>query len=351
MELPEALRVALNELAADQPPRALAAAAASLSAAYRTEGGASSIEAITSAEGAVAYAVTRLPATFAALAAVLGETALRLPDWRPTTLLDAGAGPGVSIWTAGAIWPSLTRATLLDRDQRMTQVGRRLLADAGDAGEAGAETRDAIGSHVSLDITCRQADLTGDWGRLDAAPFDLCICSYALNELPHAQRLRLVERLWATCGGALALVAPGTPAGFAAIREARAWLINAGGQIVAPCPHAEACPMPPGDWCHFAQRLARSRLHRQLKGGDAPFEDEKFSYVVAARPTLAPTPIAARVIRRPLIHSGHITLDLCAPGGLARAEVTRSQRDVWRAARDARWGASLAKLPVDTRGM
>ncbi len=350
MELPESLRSALNDLGASQSPRALAQAAASLSATYRTAGDStSSTAAITSAEGAIAYAVTRLPATFAALAATLDETALRLPGWRPTTLLDAGAGPGVSVWAAGAVWPSLSRALLLDHDQRMTHVGQRLLASAAEYGDMPG------GVAANLSITWRQADLAAEaeWRRLPGALFDLCVCSYALNELPHAQRLPLVERLWAACGGALALVAPGTPAGFATIREARAWLINAGGHIVAPCPHAETCPMPPGDWCHFAQRLARSRLHRQLKGGDAPFEDEKYSYVVAAHPGVAVTvaPIAARVIRRPLIHSGHITLELCAPGGLARAEVTRSQRGAWRAAREAHWGSSLATLPENVRDL
>jgi ribosomal protein RSM22 (predicted rRNA methylase) len=160
-------------------------------------------------------------------------------------------------------------------------------------------------------------------------------------------RLPLVARLWAACGGALALVAPGTPAGFAAIREARAWLIGAGAHLVAPCPHADPCPMQPGDWCHFSQRLARSRLHRQLKGGDAPFEDEKFAYIVAAR--MPGDPIAARVIRHPVTRPGRITLDLCAPTGLAQAEVTRSEHGAWRTARDARWGSSLTTLPSKMR--
>lgn len=322
MEIPDTLRVALSELAEEYPHAALAQAAATLSIAYRREGDAHSAAAITSPVGAAAYALTRLPATYAALAAALSEARVRLPAWQPATLLDAGAGPGGSAWAASAVWPTLTRATLLERDQRMQAVGQRLLR----AAPAGCA------------VAWRQTDLTDERERLPGAPFDLCLASYALNEVPHAARLPLVARLWAACSGALALVAPGTPAGFAAIREARAWLIDAGAQIIAPCPHADACPMQPGDWCHFSQRLARSRLHRSLKGGDAPYEDEKYSYVIAARTPGAP--FAARVIRHPVVRAGRITLDLCAPDGLSRAEITRRDPTAWRAARQARWGSA-----------
>ena len=37
------------------------------------------------------------------------------------------------------------------------------------------------------------------------------------------------------------------------------------------------------DWCHFSQRLARSRDHMLLKDASVPFEDERYSYVVATR--------------------------------------------------------------------
>lgn len=303
----------------------------SLSGAYRAEGDAPVPAALAAPVAAAAYAVTRLPATYAALAAVLTETAARLPDWRPQRLLDVGAGPGVSAWAARAVWPSLLSATLVERDSRMIAVGKRLLDEA----------------PSGCDVAWRAADITTDPEALRDGPFDLCLLSYALNELSHADRLPLVERLWKGVSGALAVVAPGTPAGFAAIREARRWLLDAGAHVVAPCPHGEACPMAPGDWCHFSQRLARSRLHRQLKGGDAPYEDEKFSYIVAAR--MPASPFEARVIRHPVVRSGHISLHLCTPEGLAQAEVTRSDRMHWRTAREAHWGSSLAALPEKRR--
>ncbi|HEU0025594.1 MAG TPA: small ribosomal subunit Rsm22 family protein [Ktedonobacterales bacterium] len=336
MELPEALRLAIIETAERQPHQTLERAAANLSAAYRADDGANTTHAMDSPAAVAAYAVTRLPATYAALAAALSEARARLPRWEPRALLDAGAGPGVSAWAASAVWPSLRHATLLERDQRMIALGTELLA----ASPPGA-----------LQVAWRQVDMAGPWGRPTPAPADLVTCAYALNELPEARRAELVARLWnATepARGALALAAPGTPAGFAAIRAARDQLIAAGARIIAPCPHERACPMLPGDWCHMAQRLARTRLHRRLKGGDAPFEDEKFSYIVAARQ--AGAPIAARVIRRPLTRPGRITLDLCGPDGLTQREITRSQRLLFRLARDARWGSAWPLATSDESG-
>jgi ribosomal protein RSM22 (predicted rRNA methylase) len=326
VELPEALRLAITDLAGRQPHQALERAAARLSDGYRLADG-DTANAASSATGVAAYVVTRFPATFAALTAVLNAARALLPSWAPDSLLDAGAGPGVSLWAVSAVWPSLRQATLLERDQRMIAAGRELLGAAPP-------------QQTSLAVAWRHLDMTGVWGKPELKPSDLVICAYALNEISEARRGELVARLWAATEpttGALALVAPGTPAGFAVIRAARDQLIAAGGHIIAPCPHDRGCPMEPGDWCHIAQRLARSRLHRQLKGGAAPFEDEKFSYIVATRQTAQPA--SARVIRHPVTRPGRVMLDLCALGGLEQREITRSQR-AFRLARDARWGSA-----------
>ena len=63
--------------------------------------------------------------------------------------------------------------------------------------------------------------------------------------------------------------------------------------------------------------MSRSSLHRQVKGGSLAYEDEKFSYLVAARFTAAPG--ASRVVRRPQIRKGQVLLELCTPDeGLRR---------------------------------
>ena len=112
--------------------------------------------------------------------------------------------------------------------------------------------------------------------------------------------------------------------------------------ILAPCPHNQACPLVAPDWCHFSQRLARSRDHRLAKGAEAPFEDEKFSYLVVARPgiqVLAPT---ARVLAPPHMAKPGIDLKLCSLDGRAEAAfVPRRDKPAYAIARRLGWGDAL----------
>jgi ribosomal protein RSM22 (predicted rRNA methylase) len=187
----------------------------------------------------------------------------------------------------------------------------------------------------------QQADLLSRW---EAPAHDLVVAAYVLNELPEVRRAEIVDALWERATNGLLLVEPGTPAGFAVIRQARGQLLEAGGTVLAPCPHDCACPMPDDDWCHFAQRINRTRLHRAVKGGTLAYEDEKFSYVAVARRP-AP-PIAGRVIRHPQILPGRVVLQLCTPEGLRTTTITRGKdRAAFRQARDLRWGDAL--LPQD----
>lgn len=95
---------------------------------------------------------------------------------------------------------------------------------------------------------------------------DLVTVSYVLNELTDGDRGALVAEA-ARAGQAVVIVEPGTPDGYQRVIEARDVLIGAGLRVAAPCPHSGACPIEPGtDWCHFAARVSRSSLHRQVKG-------------------------------------------------------------------------------------
>jgi ribosomal protein RSM22 (predicted rRNA methylase) len=175
---------------------------------------------------------------------------------------------------------------------------------------------------------------------VDGAPRDLVILAYALNELDAEVRQSVLTRLWRATADTLVIVEPGTPAGWQRILAARRQLIEAGAHVIAPCPHADECPLVPPDWCHFAARVARSRLHRQAKGAEVPWEDEKFSYVAVSR--VSALCLGARVIARPRKASGRVTLKLCRPDGSAGDQLF-SRRDgapfkrAWR----SDWGASL----------
>jgi ribosomal protein RSM22 (predicted rRNA methylase) len=268
----------------------------------------------------LAYATVRLPATAAALDAVLGAL-VRHAGVSPATILDLGAGPATALWPAVSRWPRLSRVTLVDRDPEMLRLGLQLWRHAHPASGPGPA------------IETRTGDLTSAGGEADVV-----IAAYAIGELDDASAARAVDRALAQAGRAVVLVEPGTPAGFARIRAARDRLIARGARVVAPCPHEGACPMTGSDWCHFAVRLDRSRAHRQAKHGALGWEDEKFAYVIATTASAGPgRPGAARVLRRPVRGTGHVRLVLCTPAGLEDAVVTRRD-SAYRAARDVAWG-------------
>jgi ribosomal protein RSM22 (predicted rRNA methylase) len=311
-----ALRTAIDEAVTAVPGAELARAVEALSRRYR-DGEASAATGRLSEIERLAYAAVRLPATAAALDAVFASVA-RHTRVEPRTITDLGAGPGTVLWPAVARWPALRHVTLVDRDPALLQLGLRLWRQAG--------ARPAVEPR------------TGDLAAADAPAADLVVLSYAIGELAEDRLAKATDRALALTSGALAVVEPGTPAGFARIRAVRDRLRAAGARIAAPCPHDDACPMAGADWCHFAVRLERSRAHRQAKHAALGWEDEKFAYVVAVRdPALLRARAAARTIRRPRKDTGHVRLTLCAPGGLTDAIVTRRDPH-YRAARDAAWG-------------
>jgi ribosomal protein RSM22 (predicted rRNA methylase) len=245
---------------------------------------------------------------------VFRQVALRRPGWAPRSLLDVGAGPGVAAWAAVATWPSLTELTLVEVEPEMIAAGRELLPDA---------------TWVSGDVSRARG------------PADLVVVSYVLGELDDPGAA--AARLWEQAADTAAFLEPGTPVGYRNVLAARSAALGPGGHTVAPCPHDLPCPLPPDDWCHFAVRLPRSRLHRRAKGVELGYEDEKFSYAVLSRDPVPPA--AARVIRQPQVRSGHVNLVTCERDGIHERTISRKQGALYREARKAGWGDAIALPP------
>lgn len=204
----------------------------------------------------------------------------------------------------------------------MREVGRRLMAS---------------GSEALRRAGWLEVDLTGD-GPLPRA--ELVCEGYMLGELAGERRAGVARRLFEAAEQMLLLIEPGTPQGaenLAAVREA---LVKEGAYVAAPCPAGTAaCPMAGEDWCHFAVRVQRTRLHRELKGGQAPYEDEKFAYLaLMKRPP--ETPCAARVLRHPQIAPGRVALTLCEGGEKAQRLITKKD-PLWKRARKISAGEAL----------
>ena len=145
--------------------------------------------------------------------------------------------------------------------------------------------------------------------------------------------------MWEKTRDTLVVVEPGTPAGYARIIALRERLIAAGAHVAAPCPHDGKCPLVSPDWCHFTQRLQRSRAHKQVKGAELPFEDEKFAYVALTRTAVAER--LSRVLAQPAVGKVEVAAKLCTPSGIAITKVPRRARADYAIARRWRWGDAV----------
>ncbi|MBT2399525.1 small ribosomal subunit Rsm22 family protein [Streptomyces sp. ISL-100] len=327
----EALRSALAGLLDGLPPKQAAQAVERLIANYRgtTPTGAPVLR---DRSDVAAYAAYRMPATFEAVRSALAALRDAAPEWIPATHADIGGGTGAATWAVAEAWQEKAASTVIDWAEPALALGRELAEASGSpALRAATWQRSRIGSAL----------------RIESA--DLVTVSYVLKELTPAGRATVVTEA-ARAAQAVVIVEPGTPDGYLRIIEARQQLIDAGMSVAAPCPHSGACPIEPGtDWCHFSARVSRSSLHRQVKGGSLPYEDEKFSYVAAVRGDVEADPAANRVIRRPQIRKGMVLLELCTkPEELTRETVTKKRHgDLYRAARDIDWGDAWPPPPSD----
>jgi ribosomal protein RSM22 (predicted rRNA methylase) len=318
--LPTELKAALDAKLEGLSRNEVAARAATISKTYR-DGGASG--AIRSETDALAYALARMPATYAAVTASLNALCEIRPDFAPKDLLDLGAGPGTATWAAAEAFASLKTFRLIDANEALRTL-------ALDLARGGARL-----SNLKYAKSEARAALT------EAGPADLVIASYVIGEMGHRERQPIADAMWATTRDTLLVVEPGTSAGYARIIALREQLIALGAHVAAPCPHEKNCPLASPDWCHFSQRLSRSQAHKQIKGAELPFEDEKFSYVVLSRMPAGRRP--ARVLAQPAVGKAEISAKLCTSGGLVMAKVPRRDKTAYAHARRWRWGDAVMK--------
>ena len=176
MELPPALRVAVDRALSGRRTADLAAAAAVLSERYRDERRDGRLH-VQSDDDALAYLAVRLPATYAALRASFAAIAEARPDFAPKTALDVGAGPGTAPWAVADCWPALADALLVEASPAFRACGEAL---------AHAATLPRT--------TWRTADAAA--AAFDGAPRDLVTLAYVLNDW----RRRCGRRCCGGCG-------------------------------------------------------------------------------------------------------------------------------------------------------
>ncbi|GAB1715257.1 MAG: Methyltransferase type 12 [Nitrobacter sp.] len=338
--LPAALRAALDRETHGLSRSDAAVRAATISQTYRRGGGS---VAIRSESDALAYALARMPATYAAVVASLNALREIRPEFAPQNLLDVGAGPGTATWAAAQTFDSLNEFSAVDANPALRTLALDLMR--GD-------------SRLSA---LRYAQSEASTGLRDKpAGADLVVASYVIGEMNADRQSALADLMWAATRDTLLVVEPGTHAGYRRILDLRRRLVAQGAHILAPCPHDAACPLialsseigtvsheenaskqkAAPDWCHFVQRLPRSRAHKHLKGAELPFEDEKFSYIALARtPARQRLP---RVLAPPLVGKAGMRIKLCRPDGSASfATFPRRDKAAYARLRRISWGDTI----------
>lgn len=262
-------------------------------------------------EEVAAYLVARMPATYAVVAKVLQEVKerVKIPI---TSLLDLGAGPGTGALAAKELFPELDQVTLIEKNREMIAQGKKIFEG---------------GKWVQSNL------IEAEWESVALALF-----SYSLGELEESSWASILRKAWQSAK-VVVVIESGTPRGFRRILQARELLIEEKGKVVAPCPHSRACPMKEGEWCHFAERLSRSKEHKSAKEGELGWEDEKFSYVVVTKEEASLT--KARLLRSPQKRSGHVAVKICTDRGIEEQIVSRKQGALYKRARKLGWGDDL----------
>ncbi|MBS0473070.1 MAG: SAM-dependent methyltransferase [Proteobacteria bacterium] len=306
--LPAHLKAAVDTLLEGVSRKELAPRAAAISGAYR--GGGGSAGAVTARDDALAYLVARLPATYAVAAAVFDQITSAAVGFAPVSLLDAGAGPGTAAVAAREVWRSLRDVTLLEPNAQFRALAEQFVPNA----------------------TMIARGITG--AALPQA--ELVIANFVLAEI--AEQRATVEALWSATLDTLVLVEPGTPAGFERICAARTQLIASGAYVIGPCTHAQACPIVAPDWCHFSQRLPRSRDHLIAKDARVPFEDERYSWIAVSRQRRSAFDGQARVLTPPKEAKPGTTFRVCTAAGIEDRFIARRDRVTFARLRRAGWG-------------
>ena len=332
MELPFELKNVIENKLQNINIKEVQKSAENISLKYRTESGKGK-KLVTEEMEALAYSAVRMPATFCAVCTALKNTfemfeKLRensnenIEDLGILSLLDVGAGTGAGTWAASR-FIDFDKITCLERENVMINLGKSLMKESK--------------SDELENVIWKKFDLLTDKINANA---DLVICSYVLNELDDINIVKALEKLWKATNKILLIIEPGTPTGFEKIKKMRQWLINNDASVLAPCPNSGKCLMPEDDWCHTTCRVSRSKIHKLLKNGEAPYEDEKFSYIAVCKYEFNSDNIV-RVLRHPRIEPGKITLEVCTKGGVNINVVTKKDKDLFKRARKVNCGECI----------
>ena len=317
MEIPIELRNLIESELEKSSLKDLQKNAENISLKYREKSGKGE-RLVTENIEALSYSAVRMPATYSAVYTALKKVE-EIYNTKIETVLDVGAGTGAGSWAINSVL-DVNQIICLEREDAMRNLGEFFMKNSDDIILQNAKWE-------KFDLLISEIDYKAD----------LVICSYVLNELSESNRMLALNKLWKATNKVLLIIEPGTPVGFGEIKIIRKKLMEYGGSIIAPCPNINECPMAENDWCHATCRVSITKIHKLLKNGDVPYEDEKFSYIAVSKEAFEKEDFS-RVLRHPKIESGKITLQVCSKDGIGEKVVTKKDKDLFKVARKASCG-------------
>lgn len=319
MELPISLREKINKKAEGKKQSELLEISKEISDRYINKSGQGN-RLVTKEDEALVYSIARMPATYGAVYKTL-EWSLENFNEEINSVLDVGAGTGTASWVVAEVLNRDLQITCLEREDAMINLGQEYMKE-----ECSSLSN---ANWIKQDVSNTEITQTAD----------LVISSYMLNEFNEDARMHAVQKLWNATNKLLVIIEPGTPESFKNMKKIREFFIECGGNVIAPCVHNQKCELPDNDWCQFTCRISRSKLHKVLKVGDSPFEDEKFFYLAILKNNeVTKIEGISRVLRHPKIEAGKITLKLCSYDGIVEKMITKKQKDLFKIARKIECG-------------
>ena len=316
MDIPDKLKGAIEELIIKNKTNDIVENAQIISNRYRDNDGKGK-RLLTERNEAISYAISRMPATYAAVYSAVQQT-IEIYDGDFQTLFDIGAGTGAATWAVKDLI-EVSEAECFERESNMINIGKQLMSNT-ELNKVKWEQLDILKD----DIT-RKADIV--------------ITSYMINELPEVEKEIAIEKLWNATNKLLIIIEPGTPTGFKNILKVRRKLLKDGGYIVAPCIHQGECGISKDDWCAFYTRLFRSSVHKKAKNGELGYEDEKFSYISFSK---VPVKIDGnRILRHPQIYKGYVNVKLCTKDGIKEKKYSKKDGEIYKKVRKSDAGEKI----------
>lgn len=255
----------------------------------------------------VGYAITRMPATYAALSEVLEE--LFEFDNNIKTIIDIGSGTGNSVIAINQLNEQI-KITCFEKEKEMISLANSIL--------------NSFSNYDIINLNIVKDDINNS--------ADLIISSYMLNEIKENELNKVLEKIYNSSNKYIVIVEPGTPNAYLKIQKIKEYFINKGSYVLAPCPHMGKCQICSPDWCHFQVRLSRSKLHKLVKNADVPFEDEKYTYLIISKEKKDVN--YSRILSRPTILNGRVELKTCTKcGEIKTTTITKKDKDSYKKVR------------------